>query len=253
MCKNSNLNFIDLRDYFLKIKDTTRYPLFSQIGVHWNDYACYLAVDTINRSIENISGKQLNKTNLIRLIKQDTLLERDADAALLMNTFYLHKHYNLFRPEIDYHNNTSNFKPHLLAISDSYFSCLFAAVNIDSCYTKAEYWNYNKDPKSEKILKGNKLKTQLEKYNVVLLLATDATLNQFPYSFIDNAYEIYAPKDKAYYQLKQTEFLNYTNNTLKNIKKNKKWEKQLIKAANLKKISAMEEFVNNAIWLYNNR
>jgi hypothetical protein len=85
------------------------------------------------------------------------------------------------------------------------------------------------------------------------LLATDATLNQFPYSFIDNAYEIYAPKNKAYYQLKQTEFLNFSKNTLKNIKKNKKWEKQLIKAANLKKISATQEFVNNAIWLYNNR
>lgn len=57
------------------------------------------------------------------------------------------------------------------------------------------------------MLKSNELKTQLEKYNVVLLLATDATLNQFPYSFIDNAYEIYDPKKKAYYQLKKKNFL----------------------------------------------
>ena len=82
------------------------------------------------------------------------------------------------------------------------------------------------------------------------MLATDPTLAGFPYSFLDNTFELYAPKDKLYLAIKEKEFRLYVTAVLKNIEKNKEWEKQLIKLAKENKRTAMDEYIRSAIWLY---
>ncbi|MBN8695350.1 MAG: hypothetical protein J0L87_02365 [Bacteroidetes bacterium] len=240
---NSSLNFLDLREYFLKIKDTCRYPLFSQVGVHWGEYACYIATDTL---LKKLGIKNTAKIKDLKL--NDSLIQTDKDAGLLMNTLKFPKYYKMTIPELIFASDTSKPTLNLLSIGDSYFSNIVTTGIVDSIFKTYDYKLYNKP-----VLSKAEFKKHIEKHQVVLLLATDATLNQFPYDFIDQAFETYAPKDKYYYFLKKREFMIFTKGALKNISKNKAWQKQMIRAAKQKNIKPEEEFVSNAIWLYYNQ
>ncbi|MBU1718768.1 MAG: hypothetical protein KKA07_06810, partial [Bacteroidetes bacterium] len=51
-----DVRFLDLKSYFLAIKDTCRYPLFPRCGTHWSGYGVTLAADTMFRYLESRLG-----------------------------------------------------------------------------------------------------------------------------------------------------------------------------------------------------
>jgi len=241
----SALNFIDLREYFLKIKDTCKYPVFSQVGVHWGEYACSIAAQQLIKEMEKIKKIKIAEIKITDLTPNDNLISYDKDALSLMNMFETPKFYSMPTPTIkcEVHNQQK-----LLSISDSYFSNIVPLGIIDQIFPNYEYWIYGK-----KDIPRTKLVEAIESKDIILIMATDATLSKFPYSFIDSTYEIYAPKNVAYYKLKQKEFICFTKSTLNNLSKDKKWRKMLMNQATKKGIKPEEEFVNNAIWLYYNQ
>lgn len=252
-CRKAGFNLVDLRSYFLSIKDTIKHPLFSQVGVHWTDYAAFLAIDTIVKKIEEIKKIKLYDFKISSFEYRDTIKRADKDAENMMNLFCSLPAYKMAYLKIDYFKDSNSVKPNLLTISDSYFSTVVATGIVDSVFSGWSYWNYNACASSNKASKIFNLKYELEKRDVILLMATDATLGQFPYGFIDNVYELYAPKNKEYSSLKNKEFRLYVINAFKNIENNKYWKRQLIKNAKEKVISNEEEFFYNAKWLYNEK
>jgi hypothetical protein len=58
-CLELGLPFIDLNQWFLQMKDTSRYPLFPRYGMHWSLYAVPLTVDTLVKAIEANTGAGL--------------------------------------------------------------------------------------------------------------------------------------------------------------------------------------------------
>ncbi|MBL7890563.1 MAG: hypothetical protein JNL24_13510 [Bacteroidia bacterium] len=241
----SSLNFLDLREYFLKIKDTCRYPLFSKAGVHWSEYASYIAIDTFKNYLEQIQKISLNKVTIKDYNFEFPARPSDYDAANLMNTFSIIPHYKM-----SYFSFKYNFAPlsktqKLLVVGDSYYSCIKETKIPYYIFDTVEYRLYNK-PEMNK-------RNDAEKYSTILILGTDGTLNQYPYNFIDQLYEHYSSYDQNYKNLKLKEFRMYTHKVLENIEKNKKWKNLMLKNAKKKNINPTEEFVNNAIWLYYNQ
>ena len=57
-------------------------------------------------------------------------------------------------------------------------------------------------------------------------------------------------KDSVYYALKNKEFHYKILKTIENIHKNKEWKSSLIESAKRKNISELDEFIENALWLY---
>ncbi len=251
--KKTDLNFIDLRNYFISLKDKTKFPIYSQIGVHWGQYACYLAIDTIAKKIEQIKNIRLTNFGINKIKLGDTLIRTDKDEGSLLNVFSELPFYKMAYLNLTYSSDSNSVKPNLLAISDSYFSNIVATNIVDSVFSGWSYWNYNNGESSDKNDKVFRLKKEIEKRDVVLLLATDASLAAFPFGFIDQAYELYSPKNKAYYILKQKEYKLFILETMKNINTNKVWKKQLIDNAKQKGISQTDEFINAAIWCYNEK
>ena len=142
-----------------------------------------------------------------------------------------------------------------MCIADSYFSGIINTDIPSNVFTDYHYWLYNDGVYPETFLKTKhhdkkQLKKDLEKQDIVCLLATDASLTSFPFGFIDEAYETYAAKDSNYYALKNKEFHRSVVTTIKRINDNYTWKKQLINNAKKKKISAIDEFIINAIWIY---
>jgi hypothetical protein len=249
-CVKNGLNLVDLRGYFMKMKDTIRYPLFSQVGVHWGEYISAMAMDTVSRYISQLRHIPMNSLRITGLEMRDTLRVSDRDAEKMLNIFSHPPRYNMPYPVISYDTSSNNVKPDVLIIGDSYFSCMAAAVPPEKLFGKCNYWLYTQRYATEPGTKYN-LRNEIERKDVIIVMGTDGTLGPFPYSFIDEAYEIYAPKDAYYHAVKNREFRSFVVFTMEGIRKNKTWRKQLIQSARQKNISLLDEYINAAVWCYN--
>ncbi|MGZ4053829.1 MAG: alginate O-acetyltransferase AlgX-related protein [Bacteroidia bacterium] len=255
---NYKINFLDLESFFLKIKGTEKYPLYSTTGVHWTQYGCYLAGAKMVKYIESLRNIKLPAVKLksAELVSFAGNKSNDYDAATLMNTFTAFPHSKVAVPELLYQSDSKTVKPHFLCITDSYFPGI-AKVGIPrNVFTDYHYWLYYDRvfPESfvyRKECDKKHLKKELEKNDVICIMVTDASLTEFPFGFVDDVYELYAKKDSAYYQLKIKYFKWFINQFWININNNKEWKSEMTKKAKAEKISEAQEFFNNAMWLYN--
>lgn len=252
------VNNLDLNSYFLSIKKTEKYPLYSTTGVHWTEYGCYIAGREIVKYVEKLRNITLPKIKIqsLELASLSGNHSSDYDAASLMNVFSKLPHPTYALPKLKFDSDSKTVKPHFLCISDSYFSGIINTNIPSNVFTDYHYWLYNDGVYPETFLKEKRhdkkqLKQDLEKQDVICLMATDASLAQFPFGFIDEAYEVYAPKNAEYYSLKQKEFRFLILKTIENIKKDNRWKNQLVENAKHKGISEMDEFIANALWIYN--
>ena len=231
-------------------KNKSTHPLISKVRVHWSDYAAYLASDTIIKKTEQLKNIKLIHPVIVKSAFRDTLKAADKDIEKMMNLFTDLPFNKMSYLEFGYKKDTNSVRPNVLTIADSYFSTLDATGIVDSVFTDWKYWLYNEYETSKRSEKEYDFKKDIEHNDVVLLLATDATLASFPYNFINEAYEVYAPKDSAYYALKNKEFRAYVFSFLKNVEKDKRWKHNLKKSAKEKNKSFMEVCILNANWLY---
>ena len=251
-CSEAKLNFIDLRKYFLSIKDTVQHPLFSQVGVHWSDYAAFIAIDTIAKKIEQIKKTKTRPFYISRFEYLDTLKTQDRDIENLMNIYVTAPYKNMAYLKINFYPANSYKETKILTVADSYFEKIVHTNILDSVFPGSEFWLYNNYSISVSPEETFDFKSEIEKKDVVLLLATDATLGGFPYGFIDMAFEAYAPKDNNYYKIKNQELRFYVYDFFANVEKDKKWKNQFLVSAKKKGLSETEEIFISALWLYNN-
>ncbi len=250
------VNCLDLSSYFLSIKNSEKHPLYSTTGVHWTEYSCYIASKEIVAYIEKIRKINLPEINLksIEMINLSGNRSSDYDAACLMNIFATVPHPTYAIPKLQYVSDTTTTKPRFLCIADSYFAGITNTGIPSKVFADYQYWLYydriyQSYLKEKKVAELN-LKSEIEKKDVVCLLATDASLAPFPFGFVDKVYELYSKKDANYYTLKNKEFRYFILNAIENIHKNKEWKNQLVESAKRKNISELDEFIENAVWLY---
>jgi hypothetical protein len=254
-----DVNNLDLHSYFLSIKKSETYPLYSTTGVHWTDYGCVVASKKIIHYIEELRKISLPKIT-IRSIEMNSYSGNkcnDYDAATLMNIFTTIPQPKVAIAKLQYESDSATMKPRFLCVSDSYFAGIIKTRIPANVFTDYHYWLYYDAvfPESyvkEKKVSGLNIKKEIEKQDVVCMLATEASLAQFPYGFINDAYEQYAPKDNSYYELKKKEFRLFVATFFLNVEKDKIWKAQLIKSAKEKGVPQSVEFFNNALWLYTN-
>jgi len=151
---------------------------------------------------------------------------------------------------INYLGDAPTRKPNVLVVGDSYYRTISKLQIPDSIFEKSNYWLYNTHVPSDKSSPVFDLKKEIESRDVILLMGTDATLSVFPYTFIDNVYELYSQKNKDYYNLKKKEFRLFVHEVLKNIEKSNSWKAQLILKAEDDGVSKEDGFLNAAVWLY---
>ena len=250
------VNCLDLNSYFLSIKNSEKYPLYSTTGVHWTEYSCYIASKEIVAYIEKIRKINLPEIKLqsIKMLDLSGNHSTDYDAACVMNVFSAIPHPTYAIPKLQFVSDTTTKKPRFLCVADSYFAGITNTGIPSNVFADYQYWLYydriyQSYLKEKKVAELN-LKNEIEKKDVICLLATDASLAPFPFGFVDKVYELYAKKDPAYYTLKNKEFHCFVLKALENIHKNKEWKNQLIESAKRKNISELDQFIISAVWLY---
>jgi hypothetical protein len=198
ICKQLNINVLDLKAWFQQLKPKTTYPLFPKFGHHWSFYGECLAVDTIIGHIEKLHRCDMPDMMWNKVDVVDTARSRDADVLKSMNLYSNPpQNMKLAYPEVMFEQDTAKNKTRVLTISDSYwYGPVYMGVG-QNCFAGGQFWYYynkiipNPNPTERVEVWQLDLKQNIESNQVIMLLYSDGNLGAFANTFIEDAYEMY--------------------------------------------------------------
>jgi hypothetical protein len=192
-----NFHLIDFNDWFLRMKDTSQYILFPKYGIHWSEYGAWLAADSLIRYVEHLSDADLPDMKLKGIEISQTPRGSDYDMGNGLNLLFKLRSESLAYPKFDW--ITEN-KDTLISVvvADSYYWQLFNNGIDTIAFKPGGFWFYNRMsyPGEIKIEQIDYL-ANIKSADVVILLATEANLNRFPFNFTRDFYRAFQiPSDK---------------------------------------------------------
>jgi hypothetical protein len=221
-----NVNYIDLNAYFEVLKPKAKYPLYPKNGGHWTDYGMCLGMDSIIKHIEKTTAKDLPDFKINEVKMLDSLIDPNNDVLNTMNLFFDVKQGKMPWTEYSIDAN-GKYKPRTVIVSDSYYWQVMMRGIHDKLFTNGAFWYYFRTKQPGDVpMESIDAVTETLNQEVILLMATDATLNNFPYNYIDILY------DK--FRINELEVL--TKNYIESIQSQESWNQQIIdkaKAGNL--------------------
>jgi len=191
------MNFIDLNDHFKQIKNKTKYPLYPEKGGHWTEYGMYLAMDSIVRYIENKRNIDAPDIVLENVVMSADMRDPDDDIEKIMNLYQTIPTKEM--PYVDLSFKTEGkVKPKVLVISDSYFwQAIMKNIPQTVFDFDNSFWYYfNTVALIDKPVSELNLEQEVLKYDVVLLISTDGTLERFPFGVEHRMYDVFRSQDR---------------------------------------------------------
>lgn len=242
------INVIDFNSWFVKNKSVSKYPLYPKHGIHWSKYGMAMAADSIIKVIENMRGIDMpdisyNEVNIQKPHDEDSDIGDGMNLLVDLNGF------DMAYPKIVISNEGKD-KPNILVISDSFYWGMYN-FGISKCFTNSHFWYYNKQvyPESatKELLTDNlNVGDEILKNDVIVIMATEATLKSIGWGFIEKA-ELYFKGNLS----NKTEHLisiKKINDWKEYIKNDPKWMENIKLTANKKNISVDSALTLDAIW-----
>ncbi|GAB4133974.1 MAG: sugar O-acetyltransferase [Bacteroidia bacterium] len=196
------VQFINGVQWFEKMKDTLPFSLFPKRGIHWGLYGAYLTADSIQKRNALFTGKDLPDYHLKLCWMLEDLETSDWDAEESMNLLFRLSSYPMPYPDYEVKRNDSIPPQKLLVIGDSYFWRLYNVWTPQKIYDPIHFWYYNKQlfigpdgPKTP--LDTNNVWQQLQQYDAVIIMCTDANLSACPWGLVDRVYSEFGIPDQG--------------------------------------------------------
>lgn len=236
----TNVKVLDYNKWFNQIKKTSRYPLFTKCGIHWSAYGATLAGDTLVKYIEKVRGIDLPDVSFSKI--EESFKDRGADADMgnAINLIWKIKNDKMAYPKLSF-NKTNKAKTKLLTIGDSFYYGILESWIPYEAFEEFSFWYYNIEigsngPNSGKKVSEVNLKQEIEKHDVITLIATEINLKGIGWGFIEQAWQLYYDKkeDKltVYIERIKNDTTWFEQVKQKAIQYNKPLEKQLEEDAN---------------------
>jgi len=206
LAQSFGVNVLDLNKYFLKIKETSPYKLYTLSSTHWTKYGSCIAGDSILSYIEEIGKYKLNHPHW------DSIILSEAEGSEIeneeeMNLFFKLKREQLGHPRLSFKPDTGFNRPSALIVSDSYYWGLKENFKFENAFSKVELLYYDRqvyrkgESDIKSIMKIN-LKEEIGKSNVIIIMLSEGNYAQFGWGFIDDVYALFTGKTPpfvAYY------------------------------------------------------
>ncbi|MCK9219233.1 MAG: hypothetical protein PHF97_06810 [Bacteroidales bacterium] len=201
------LSVIDMNRYFLKLKDTSRYPLFPRYGMHWSLYGVPFAVDTLVKSIKKAKGTGIPEFRIQQLTPSQTPLGTDNDIGELLNLACpLKSALGVYPKMKTVHPESKKFS--VLVIADSYYLNIVEDYG-KKMFVKQDYWYYNnklypyQNNSPPTYVDKSGLFEKLKNYDLILLMVSEINLHCGFWNFADEAYHAFHPgaKDLLLYDI----------------------------------------------------
>lgn len=136
------INFLDLEEYFMQVKDTADFMLFPQTGTHWSKYGALFAADTLIRYMEHLGD--VNMQNLVILPRTlEDAQSADMDLESLLNLIR-----PLPKPQYYYAGTTTDkdstaVMPRMIVVGDSFWWNVVYQIPVQGIFSSSPYWYYN--------------------------------------------------------------------------------------------------------------
>lgn len=192
----SQIPSVDFNKWFLQMKDTTSYPLYPKGGIHWSIYGGGLAADSLSKLMAELKEVSPVEYSIKDIELTDDCKHTDADICEAMNLIkWSGKHDIMAYPQIEFISDSTMTKPKVMSVSDSfYWTFIYTKVHKKAYAKGSQFWFYFKnvygDGKKRKV-NTQDLETVFDEMDFVLLMATEQTLDRFPYGFIEAMKEVY--------------------------------------------------------------
>lgn len=197
---SAGIHNIDFNSWFVKIKDTVPYPLFTKGGIHWSKYSEYLVLDSLIRYIEDLRAIKLPHFKVVDMDVSILPQYRDNDIGEGMNLIFPHSSLWMAYPELEIERSKDNVTINAMVVADSYYWELYNEGLSKEIFNFGQFWYYNIDVYSQKPGWNKKpveeldIKHEVEKNDIVFILQTEASLYRLGFGFIEKQNEIYAKK-----------------------------------------------------------
>lgn len=192
---NSGLNYIDLKGYFLKLKNKTPYPLYPKQGIHWSNYGASLAMDSVIKYIKYNFDFDLPTFSVKEIEAPNECRDTDYDIGTGMNLMFKMPHNQMGYPKVVFNTDSTKVKPNVLTIGDSYFWTMIGLGLNRNAFNNSLFWYYNKTVYEETTPKGPvdsyNLRNDIDKQDIIILLQTEVYYNNIGMGFIESAYSLY--------------------------------------------------------------
>ena len=194
ICKKMKINCIDFNAYFLQQKNKSTYPLYPKYGIHWSIYGMGIAADSIIHYIESKRGIKMPHIYWNKITIEDAK-DTDYDIGYGMNLLHKITDNPMAYPVFQFENDSNKVKPSSLFISDSFYWGMFN-LGISNVFTDNQFWFYNEEVYPESYSKPLKvrdldLKKCIASKDVIVILATEATLPKLGWGAIESMYFSY--------------------------------------------------------------
>jgi len=187
---DKGIPYVDMCDWFLKIKDTVSYPLFPQRAMHWSDIACIHAADSVIHYMEQLTGKNLPNLKIGPMYPGETVYP-DGDLEQSMNLLWdIHPKFQNYYAHVETDGDTTAQKLNLLTIGDSFFKNWNYTLPLKDIFDSYPYYFYYStvyfDPEHSKVSEVNLLEA-LEKADIVMLSYSATQLYEINRGFLSQA------------------------------------------------------------------
>ena len=221
--KGNGISTLNLKEYFLEAKDTSRYSLYPKYGIHLSSYATVLAADTLIKFIENTLNVDIPNPKITKIETTDSLKFYDPDIYETLNLMFPLKMDTMAYPTIEYMQSKDKLK--VLTIGDSFYKYIFDSWIHTNCFSNGNFWFYAKKvwPLSTNTeVKDLDIRQQIAETDLVVLYATEATLYSFPYGASSLISEKILPLDKDWINNYYSKMVEITPEWKKNIEEKAK-------------------------------
>ncbi len=196
--KEYHVKHIDFNKYFIDIKDTFDYPVFTKNGIHWSIYAMTFAADSMLKYIEGIRNIKMPTAYIGGWEYTDQAQRTDNDVSKTMNLLWEPKMDTMAYPEYKFIVEEGDEKPMVLVVGDSYYWNIFNTRIPKNLFRNEAFWFFYKKVYPDFYFEPTyvsdlNLQQEIEKQDIIILSITERFQYIFDWRFIDNLYNLYAP------------------------------------------------------------
>ena len=197
LAKDSALQIIDFNSWFVENKNKSPYPLYPKYGMHWSVYGATLVADSLISCMESLRSIDMPSISYDR-VKIKKAFQDDYDLGDGLNLLFKLPREKMAYPVIKFEPEEGKIKPSVLVIADSFYWNLFK-LGITKAFSNSDFWYYNQEifhglgepPGSTKQVD---LWEQIQKHDVIILMATESNLPEFGWGFIESTYQLLKSK-----------------------------------------------------------
>jgi len=202
--ERQGIQHIDFGKWFREMKEKTPAPLFPKTGIHWSQYGATLAADSLVNYCKKLLGKNMNdfSWNKSDLPLSMTMESVDDDIGMGMNLLIPIQQIPMAYPRVSVNQKYSvdfgekGIQPEVIVISDSYFFNLMQLPWAPDIFQSLNFYFYNEQlherPEGTMtyFVPLSQMK-DIEKSNVVFIIATECNMDKIGWGFISNAYDYF--------------------------------------------------------------